>query len=162
MTPKATTNPEHPLPGRIWTSWLENARPHPGPTAVEIRKGTWLAAGQSQLRRSGIFVETSGSTRASTESIRINPPCLTQRAQRPRRNEPHRRIQTSHQTVTGARLNKHSIQLRLCGLCDLRVRRLPHRSGSSPVGAACSALCRSYGALEIPNLHSTKMPPLRG
>ena len=36
------------------------------PTAVEIRKGTWFAAGQSQLRRSGIVVETSGSTRASS------------------------------------------------------------------------------------------------
>ena len=34
------------------------------PTAVEIRKGTWFAAGQSQLRRSGIVVETSGLTRA--------------------------------------------------------------------------------------------------
>ena len=37
-----------------------------GCTAVELRKGTWLAAGQSQLRRSGIFVETSGSTMASS------------------------------------------------------------------------------------------------
>ena len=72
----------------LWPSVAPTAHHHSSlgqrPTAVEIRKGTWLAAGQSQLRRSGIFVETSGSTRAS-----------------------------------------------------------------SPVGAACSALCRSYGALEF-------------
>ena len=66
------------------------------PTAVEIRKGTWFAAGQSQLRRSGIVVETSGSTRAP-----------------------------------------------------------------SPVAAACSPLCRSYGALEFsePSFYKDATPP---
>ena len=51
------------------------------PTAVEIRKGTWFAAGQSQLRRSGIVVETGGLTRAPSPkaSLPREPalPCST-------------------------------------------------------------------------------------
>ena len=42
------------------------ASPGQRPTAVEIRKMNSLVAGQGQLRRSSIFVETNGSTRTAS------------------------------------------------------------------------------------------------
>ena len=56
----------HRTDGALSLKGARYASPGQRPTAVEIRKMNSLVAGQGQLRRSSIFVETNGSTRTAS------------------------------------------------------------------------------------------------